>query len=277
MDIKIAENSDWKILLNFYKKVYGIHHPLLNYEFWKWQYGNEEFGRAIIAIHNNQVVAHLGIAINSDYAWHINLFVLEEYRNTSVLLNLFSIAKKFGKQGNLSANKEAVNLYRSLKWYQYADIERKLIINPTYSSDALEALLLPIVTASNLNTPEGNFWAQPTLQSILFEDGSTAIIQEKVAGLRFVTINDVKKTTQEAFESGFKWCDFVTSFNNPILRKLEKNNWKSENEIFIPWLLNPIVKGSTSNITFLSKEPIDINFYIDRTHSDIGRVGSIIE
>lgn len=277
MDIKIADNSDWEIVLDFYKKVYGIHHPLLNYEFWKWQYSQEEFGRALIAIHNNEVVAHLGIAINSDYAWHINLYVVDEYRSTSVLLNLFSIAKKFGKQGNLSANKEAVNLYRSLKWYQYVDIERKLIINPAISFDAVETLLQPIVLAQNFNIPEGNFWKQPTLESVLFEDGSTGIVQKNVGGMRFVTIKDVKKATQQAFEMGFKWCDYVTSFNNPILRKLDKNNWKSEDEITIPWLLNPIVDNSKSKITFLTKEPIDINFYIDRTHSDIGRVGSIIK
>lgn len=277
MDIKIADNSDWEIVLDFYEKVYGIHHPLLNNAFWKWQYGKEEFGRAIIAIHNNEVVAHLGIAMNSGYAWHINLYVMEAYRSTSVLLNLFSIAKKFGKQGNLSANKEAVNLYRSLKWYQYADIERKLIVNPAISSDAIAASLQPIVLAQNLNIPEGNFWKQPTLESVLFEDGSTGIVQKNVGGMRFVTIKDVKKATQEAFEMGFKWCDYVTSFNNPILRKLEKNSWKSESEISIPWLLNPIVDNSKSKITFLTKEPIDINFYIDRTHSDIGRVGSIFK
>lgn len=277
MDIKIADNSDREIVLAFYKKVYGIYHPLLNDEFWKWQYGNEEFGRAIITIHNNEVVAHLGIALNDDYAWHINLFVMEDYRNTSVLLNMFGVAKKLGKQGNLSANRDAVNLYRSLKWYQYANIERKLTINPMYDSHSLETLLQPIDIALNLSMPKGNFWEQPTMKSVLFEDGSTAIVQENASGLRFVTINDVKKATQEAFEMGFKWCDYVTSFNNPILRKLEKNNWKSENEITIPWLLNPIVKGNTSNITFLTKEAIDINFYIDRTHSDIGRVGSIIE
>ena len=86
----------------------------------------------------------------------------------------------------------------------------------------------------------------------------------------------VKKATQQAFEMGFSWCDFVTSFNNPILRKLDKNNWKSEYEIIIPWLLNPVVGNSKSNITFLTKESIDINFYIERTHSDIGRVGSIV-
>lgn len=275
MDLKIAEISDWDILLNFYKKIYGIHHPLFNYEFWKWQYGNEEFGRAIIAIHKNEVVGHLGLAINSDYAWHINLFVMEDYRSTSLLLNMFAIAKNFGKQGNLSANKEAVNLYRSLKWYQYADIERKLIINPVSSSNSTEALLQPIVLTQYNTIPEGNFWKQPTLKSVLFEDGSMGIVQKNIGGLRFVTIKDVKKATQQAFEMGFKWCDFVTSFNNPILRKLEKNNWKPENEMAIPWLLNPIVESSKSKITFLSKEPIDINFYINRTHSDIGRVGSI--
>lgn len=277
MDIKIADYSDWEILVVFYKKIYGIHHPLLHRAFWNWQYGNEEFGRALIAIQNNEVVAHLGIAINSGYAWHINLYVNEEYRSTSVLMNLFLMAKTFGKQGNLSANKEAVNLYRSLKWYQYANIERKLIINPLLVSDTVEELLQPAVLRQYKTVIEGNFWQQPTLKSILFEDGSTGIVQENCGGLRFVTIRDIKKTTQQAFEMGFRWCDFVTSFNNPILRKLEKNNWKSENEMAIPWLLNPIVKNSKSAITFLTQEPIDIRFYIDRTQSDIGRVGSIIE
>jgi hypothetical protein len=275
MEIRIASIEDWKILHAFYKSIYNMNHPLLNYNFWNWQY-NHDLGKAIIVVKENEIIGHLGISISDGYSWHINLYIKNDYRNSSVILLLLKKANDFGKQANLSANKNAVDLYRSLKWYQYANLERRLVLNPQFQFEPVVSILRPINTDVIYKAPNGHFWKQPTLRSIEFDDGSTAIVQNDVGGLRFVTLNEVGKTTKQAFEMGFKWCDFLSSFNNPILRKLEKNNWKTEEEIQIPWLLNPVVYGNKSNLTFLSKEPIDINFYINRTHSDLGRVGSIV-
>lgn len=275
MEIRISNNSDWVVLKDFYAVVYKENHPLQSYDFWNWQYGNESYGRAIIAIVNNKVIAHLGLSLSDGYAWHMNLFVDSDYKNSTTLLNLLKIAGEYGKQGNLSANSNAVNLYRSLKWYQYANLERRILLKPGLNIENLSGILKSISMISTFQKPIGHFWALPGLESILFEDGSTGIIQDNIGGLRLVDIVDIKYISRKVFEMGFNWCDFVTSFNNPIIRKLEKSNWQTEEVIEIPWLLNPIVYGNRSNLTFLTKDPIDIKFYIKRNHSDIGRIGSI--
>lgn len=275
---KIAEDSDWDMLLVFYKKAYREHHPLQNKEFWNWQFGNENYGRAIIGIYENEIVAHLGIVNVDNYFFGINLYIDNKNRIGDAYLNLIEIAFQLGnKHIALSVSNDALPLLRIMKWYQYANLERRLITHPDYSNGSISKVLEPIKVITDLYKPEGHFWEQPTLKSIQMNDGSTAIIQNEVGGLRFVEIKNVKKATQQAFEMGFKWCDYITSFNNPVLMKLDSNKWKTESEIEIPWLLNPIEYGSKSNLTFLSKTPIGINFYINRTHADLGRVGTIIQ
>ncbi|AWI25671.1 hypothetical protein [Flavobacterium pallidum] len=275
MEIRIATLDDWEMLSVFYHKIYRENHPLQHKEFWKWQFGNPEYGNAIIAISDNKIAAHLGVSIADGYAWHINLFVLEEWRNVPVLPALIKKADAFGKPGNLSANRDAVNLYRSLKWYQYANLERRICVRHDLADAAIQNILLPVSTDEKILSPEGHFWQQPGLEPAIFEDGSTAILQKNVGGVRFVSINDIKKAAAQCFDMGFHWCDYVTSFNNPILRKLERNHWKDETEQQIPWLLNPVVHHSKSNLTFLTQEPIPIDFYINRLHSDLGRIGSL--
>jgi hypothetical protein len=275
---KIADDSDWNMLLSFYKKAYRELHPLQNKEFWDWQFGTENYGRSIIAIYENDIIAHLGIMLFEDYIFSMNLFIVSEHRKGDVYLKLVEIANQFRTQHlGVAVNHNTLPLLRLMKWYQYANLERRLIVHPGYLEKAIPNILEPIDYFTNLPKPVGHFWEQPTLKSIQFEDGSTAIVQNEVGGLRFVEIKNIRKTTQQAFDLGFKWCDFITSFNNPILMKLEINKWKTESEFEIPWLLNPIEYGSKSNITFLSKNALDINFYINRTHADLGRVGSIIQ
>lgn len=275
---KIAEDSDWNMLLVFYKKAYREHHPLHNKEFWDWQFGDKNYGRAIIGILKNEIVAHLGVVNSDNYFFGINLYIDNKNRIGDAYLNLIEIAFQLGtKHIALSVSTDAIPLLRIMKWYQYANLERRLIIHPNYINESILKVLEPLGNISNVSEPEGHFWNQPTLKSVQLDDGSTAIIQNEAGGLRFVEIKNVKKATKQAFEMGFKWCDYITSFNNPILMKLDANKWKTESEFEIPWLLNPIEYGSKSNLTFLSKSAIDINFYINRTHADLGRVGTIIQ
>lgn len=279
IEYKIADYTDWGILLPFYRKAFRANHPLQNEQFWKWQYGNESYGKAIIGVIDNKVVAHLGLVIEEEkqYVCSINLFVDPEYRSGDVFLKLFEIANEYGKQHiGVSVNNNAIPLLRLMKWYQYVNLERKLIVHPDFMKEQLLEISEPILFESELVKPKGYFWEQPTLKAVQFEDGSTAIIHEKTGGVRFVEMKNIKKATLQAFEMGFRWCDYITSFNNPILAKLELNKWKTESEVEIPWFLDPIEYGRKSNLTFLSKEPIDINFYVNRTHADLGRVGSIV-
>lgn len=277
IEYKIAEDSDWDMLLDFYKIAYRQHHPLQNKKFWEWQFGNENYGRAIIGVDENEIIAHLGVMLFEDYIFSMNLFIDSRYRSGDVYMKLVDIVNQFRKQHfGVAVNNNTLPLLRLMKWYQYANLERRLILHPDYLDKTIPKILESITVFSNFSKPEGHFWEQPTLKSIQLDDGSTAIVQNEVGGLRFVEIKNVKKATQQAFEMGFKWCDYITSFNNPILMKLDINKWKTEKEFKIPWLLNPIESGSKSNIAFLSRMPLDINFHINRTHADLGRVGSII-
>lgn len=273
---KIAEDSDWELLFPFYSKAYRENHPLQNREFWNWQYGNPDYGRAIIGISGNKVVSHIGVLIFETYICSMNMFVEAEFRSGEEFINLLSMAEQFGKQHIcVAVNETVTTLLRLQKWYQYANLERRIIVNPEFEGKAIDEIVKPIAVKTNHSKPDGYFWQQPTLKSMQMDDGSTAIIQDEVGGLRFVGLKNVKKAVAQAFEMGFAWCDFITSYNNPMLVKLSINKWKTEDEIAIPWLLNPVVHGAKSGITFFSKDPIDRNFYISRMHSDLGRVGSI--
>lgn len=275
MEIKVAKLQDWSDLSRFYNSIYKVGHPLQNKDFWHWQYGNPEHGVALLAIHENEIIGHLGLTFSDGYAWHINLFIQPQHRKSGTVLKLITEAKRFGKQGTLSANENAVRLYRSLKWYQYYNLIRLTSINPAFSNSP--HLLLSEYSSSNIQKkPPGHFWNQPGLQGTVLEDGSYVIIQPEVGGVRFVTLCNIKNALKQLWDMGLKWCDYVTSFNNPILLTLEGQGWLPDTVTNIPWLLNPVVPNSFASITFLTKEPIDLNFYINRYHADIGRIGSLI-
>lgn len=275
MEIKIARADDWELLSEFYRQAYRPGHPLHQFCFWKWQFENNDHGLALIALKDNRVIGHLGLGFSDGYAWHINLYVLEGYRNTSVAVSLITKAGAYGRGANLSANANAVKLYRLLKWYQYANLIRLTKTKDTAGKLSIDSLLSGIRLTHQGTSPPDYYFQQPGIRSVLLHDGSKAVLQPEVGGARFVSLVNVKEACRELWDLGFTWCDFVSSFNNPLLLKLEQNGWQSDADSKIPWLLNPVVKNTPSLLTFLSKEPIDINFHINRTHSDIGRVGSL--
>ncbi len=43
-------------------------------------------------------------------------------------------------------------------------------------------------------------------------------------------ISNAKTAIETAWQMGFHWVDFVSSFNNPLLVKLEKQGWVSDEE-----------------------------------------------
>lgn len=276
MEIKAATPDHWPLLQPFYKAIYKPGHPLQNHAFWQWQFGNEQYGQAFIAIDNGQIAGHLGVSISDGYAWHINLYVLPQYRNSPVLLSLINAVEHLGLQGNINANMDAIRLYRLLGWYHYTQLIRMTYINPAMQGKDIDYILSPLPTAPfSGETPSGHYWQQPGVRGITLQDGSQAVLQPGVGGLRFATVANPKKALQQAWDMGFNWVDYISSFNNPLLIKLEKGGWQTDAESNIPWLLNPVVKNSLSNISFLTQKPIPINFYINRTHSDVGRVGSL--
>jgi len=276
MEIKAATPEHWPLLQPFYQLIYKPGHPLQNQAFWQWQFGNATYGQAFIAIEKGQIAGHLGVSLSNGYAWHINLYIQPQYRNSPVLLSLINAVGHLGLQGNINANMDAIRLYRLLGWYHYTPLIRMTCINPAMWGKPMDEVLSAItVTGAPGQPPAGHYWQQPSLQGCSLSDGSQVVLQPNVGAMRLATIASPKKALQQAWDMGFGWVDYITSFNNPILPKLEKGGWQTDAESNIPWLLNPVVKNRLSNISFLTQKPIPIDFYINRTHSDIGRVGSL--
>jgi hypothetical protein len=90
-----------------------------------------------------------------------------------------------------------------------------------------------------------------------------------------VDINNIQEAAQEAWDLGFNWIDYITSWNDLKTRQLENFGWQIDSQTVVPWRLNPIVKDYYCNISFLSENPLDNNFIVHRSYSDHGRIGSL--
>jgi hypothetical protein len=99
-------------------------------------------------------------------------------------------------------------------------------------------------------------------------------VQARLGGLRVIQIADPGKVLAACWEAGARWVDFVTSWNDPLCRDLDrKHGWELGDGI--PWRLNPLVPGSKSEITVTAQESLPAGLIIDRTFSDHGRIGSL--
>ena len=114
-----------------------------------------------------------------------------------------------------------------------------------------------------------------SLNGIRLTDGSTAINQANVGGLRIVELINIENLEQEAWNLGYNWVDYITSWNDLKTRELEIKGWVIDHESVVPWRLNPIEKNYFNNITFLSEKPLDNEFIVHRSYSDHGRIGSL--
>ena len=108
-----------------------------------------------------------------------------------------------------------------------------------------------------------------------FGDESKAISQENEGGLRVVDIKNLQEMEKQAWQLGYLWMDYITSWNDLKIKELEKHGWVLDNKSVVPWRLDPIEENCFSNITFLSEEPLDKEFIIHRSFSDHGRIGSL--
>jgi hypothetical protein len=277
MIFKIAEENDWELLQKFYDEVYRKGHPLQSKKFWIWQHGDPNFGSSIVAIVDNEIIGHLGTVFNGGYTWLVNLFIKKENRTPQLLVKLIEMARNIGPLAVSNSNEAALLIYRSWQWHRYYNLERYIMVHPDYKDSALDKILSPISIIENYQHPDdGNhYWEQPGLKSIKLTDGSTATIQKNAGGIRFVHIEDPRGAIAEAWEMGFKWADFLTSWSDLTCITLAKRGWLQDKDSIIPWNLNPVVPGSKCNISILSEEPLPKGYIISRTFSDHGRVGSL--
>ena len=80
---------------------------------------------------------------------------------------------------------------------------------------------------------------------------------------------------EQAWELGYLWMDYITSWNDVITKELEKREWVLDHKSCVPWRLNPIIEGYFCDITYLSEKPLDNNLIVHRSYSDHGRIGSL--
>ena len=272
-----ATIEDWDKLHSFFNRIYRKDHPLHNKAFWEWQYGNVTYGRSLICLNEkNVIVGHVGAAFGGNIAWIINVYLDEECRGKGILTKLYNIARSYYPLAATAANAAGLGLYKNMGWIRYYNLERYVKINPNISSLAKETICNKItVEVDQLIISDTNYFKQPGIKGICLLDGSTAVSHEEVGGLRAVDINDVELLEKQAWELGYNWIDYTTSWNDLKTKNLEKNGWVLDYKSHIPWRLNPIEMDYFCDITFLSEECLDKKLVVHRSFSDHGRVGSI--
>lgn len=276
MEFKIADQADWPGLFNFYSRIYRPNHPLQFQDFWEWQYGDENFGRAFVVFNDEgNIVGHVGANFGGGYAWIINVYLDELYRGKGILSKLYSAARNFYPLAATSANTAGLGLYRNMQWYRYANLERFVLINPSFQKLETDELVSEIELEHSIKKPEGHYWDQPQTIAHVFSDGSKGVLELKNGGIRAVEINDCKNFADEAFALNYRWIDYISSWNDSKLRTLEQSGWVRDFQSKIPWRLNPIIKNSAAEVSYLSELPMPKNFTVLRSFSDHGRIGSI--
>jgi hypothetical protein len=276
MEFREATNKDWNKLAVFYNRIYRENHPLQNKSFWEWQYGDENYGRAFIGLKDDTIIAHVGGNFGGGIAWMINGYLNEEFRGKGVMSNLYNLARDYYPLAATAANNLGLGMYKSMRWFRYYDLVRYVKINPAIKEHNLTNVIKNIeVDVADLIFVETHYFKQPGLKGIQLADGSKGVSQENVGGLRIVDIVDPKMLEEQAWNLGYHWIDFITSWNNLVTKDLEKNDWVLDYKSVVPWRLNPIEKDYFCDITFLSEKPLDNNFVVHRSYSDHGRVGSL--
>lgn len=277
MIVREAISKDWEKLFVFFKSIYREHHPLHKKEFWEWQYGNPKYGRSFICLDKNEdIVGHIGANFQGNLAWIINVYLKKECRGQGILGRLYALARAYYPLAATAANKAGLGLYRNMRWIRYYDLVRYVKVNPNIEDKSFKSVCVPVkVTYDSYRNEDSHYFKQPGVNGLIFPDGSLAVSQENVGGIRAVKISDVESFENEIWKIGYNWVDYTTSWNDLDIKKLQSQNWTLDYKNVVPWRLNPIQENYFCDITFLSEKPLDNDFIVRRNFSDHGRVGSL--
>lgn len=277
MIIREASTQDWGKLLAFFKSIYRENHPLHKKEFWEWQYGNPKYGRSFVAINSNdEIVGHVGANFQDDIAWIINVYLKKDCRGKGILGKLYAMARSYYPLAATAANEAGLGLYRNMRWIRYYDLVRYIKVNPSLNDTSFKSVCKSIkVEYADFKNSDSHYFKQPGINGLVFPDGSSAISQENVGGLRAFKINDLESFEDTAWKLGYNWVGYTTSWNDLLIKKLIKNTWVLDTDSVVPWRLNPIQENYFCDITFLSEKPLENDFVVRRNHSDHGRIGSL--
>jgi hypothetical protein len=277
MEFREATFADWEKLSAFYNRIYRDRHPLQNSDFWQWQYGDPRYGRAFIGLdRDGRIFAHVGGNFCDGIAWMINGYLDPAYRGQGVMSNLYDLAREYHPMAATAANDLGLGMYRSMRWVRYFDLVRYVLVNPAIAPVTLDEVCRPAdVDVAHLRTSDTHYFKQPGIAGIRLPDGSTAVSQPEVGGLRMVSFEAVGTAEREAWELGYRWMDYITSWNDLRTRDLERQKWMPDHQSVVPWRLNPLIENYFCDITFLSEFPLDKDLVVHRSYSDHGRVGSL--
>ena len=272
-----ATSKDWQKLKQFFTKIYRQNHPLQNKEFWEWQYGDENFGRSFICLSDNgKVVGHIGVSYGGGLAWMLNAYLEEAYRGKGVMSNLFELARGHYPLAATGASKLGLGMFKRMGWIQHNDLLRYVKINPFITNHKYSNICKNVATSiDSLIIKDTHYFQQPSLKGLILTDGSRAVSQDEVGGLRIVDIENFQAMEKEVWQLGYHWMDYITSWNDLKTKELEKNGWVLDFKSVVPWRLNPIEEHYFCDITFLSEGPLDKEFIVHRSYSDHGRIGSL--
>ncbi|WP_409415552.1 GNAT family N-acetyltransferase [Flavobacterium sp. PS2] len=272
-----ATINDWGNLESFFKIIYRENHPLHDKFFWEWQYGDSKHGRSFICLNEKgEVVGHVGANFGGGLAWIINVYLNEECRGKGILGKLYELARNYYPLAATAANEAGLGLYKNMRWIRYYDLVRYVKINPSIENKDFANVCVPIdIEIESLIKKDTHYFCQPSIKGIVLNDGSRAVSQENVGGLRIVDIQNLQLLEEQAWQLGYIWMDYISSWNDLKSKDLEKNGWVLDYKSTIPWRLNPVEKDRFCDITFLSEKPLDNNFVVHRSYSDHGRIGSL--
>lgn len=272
-----ATIKDWGILESFFKIIYRDKHPLHNKDFWEWQFGDIVYGRSFICLNDKgEVVGHVGANFGGGLAWIINVYLNEECRGKGILGKLYELARNYYPLAATAANEAGLGLYKNMRWIRYYDLVRYVKINPNVDNKNFNSICSAVnVAIDDMIKRDTHYFCQPFIKGIVLSDGSRAVSQENVGGLRIVDIENLEELEKQAWELGYSWIDYISSWNDLKSKDLEKNGWVLDHKSVVPWRLNPIEENYFCDITFLSEAPLDNNFIVHRSYSDHGRIGSL--
>lgn len=277
MITRAATIDDWDQLKKFFIQIYRQNHPLQNKEFWQWQYGDEQYGRSFICLNNNEeIVGHVGANFAGGISWIINVYLNEECRGKGILGRLYDLAREHFPLAATAANEAGLGLYKNMRWIRYYDLVRYVKINPALPKKDFQNVCKNVnVEIEKMIIKDTHYFQQPSIKGILLADGSRAVSQENVGGLRIESIGNLPAMQKQAWELGYFWMDYITSWNNLKTKDLEKDGWLPDYKSVVPWRLNPLEENYFCDITFLSEEPLPKEFVVKRDYSDHGRIGSL--
>lgn len=273
VDIRVAADDDWPQVLAAYRAHYRDGHPLADRQFWRWRFGDPATGLCLVAVAGHQVVGHLGVIPDGEVAWVINLFVLPEHRGTGLPARLYDVASAHGTLVTTNVNRAGTDMYRRFGWYRQADLVRFVAWNPDVPHDEIVAPR-PLLADWPAVADDHHYWRQPGLRGLTAPDGSLVVEQLEVGGLRAVTVADPAALPGLAREAGAAWIDYLTSWNDPLCRDIDRIGWAPDRLGPVPWLLSPLIPGSRAEVNVFSQKPFDPRRIIRRWDSDHGRVGS---